>query len=247
MTVLGVMLIAIGGGDVLRVLTPRRWKVRARILILGIFCFTVLAAATAAAVIPWWLAVVAAPGILTWFLTVQIGPALVPTDQLLASPRRRAAMIMLFLLLVSLAVLTAELTTGSILTSVPLIGRLTEETLVLAAGLTLFLGVSSNALVRAALKRETAPLGDVPAAPGPHLKGGRWIGPLERLALTWLLIIGAYPAAAGLFAAKGIVRFPEIQADQQHGNRAEYFLVGSFVSWALAIGAAGLLHLTLLG
>lgn len=247
MTVLGVILIAIGGGDALRVLTPHRWTVPARILLLGIFCLTVLAAATAAAVIPWWQAVMATPGILVWFVTVQIGPALVPTHQLLASPRRRAAMIILFLLLTSLAVLSAELTTGSIFTSVPLIGRLTEETLVLATGLTLFLAVSSNALVRAALKRETAPLGEIPAAPGPQLKGGRWIGPLERLTLAWLLIIGAYPAAAGLFAAKGIVRFPEIQADQEHGNRAEYFLVGSFVSWALAIGAAGLLRLTLLG
>lgn len=247
MTVLGVILIAIGGGDVLRVLTPRRWKVRARILTLGVYCLTVLAAATAAAVIPWWQAVVAAPAVLAWFVTVQIGPALVPTHQLLASQRRRAAMIILFLLLTCLAVLTAELTTSSIFTSVPVIGRLSEETVVLAAGLTLFLGVSSNALARAALKRETAPLGDVPAEPGPQLKGGRWIGPLERLTLAWLLIIGAYPAVAGLIAAKGIVRFPEIQADQEHGNRAEYFLVGSFVSWALAIGAAGLLHLTLLG
>src|SRR5699024_5313580 len=119
---------------------------------------------------------------------------------------RRAAMVLLFVLLTGLAVLSAELTTGSIFDPIPLIGRLSEETVVLAAGLTVFLGVSSNALVRAALKRETAPLGDVPAESSSQLKGGRWIGPLERLTLTWLLIIGAYPVAAGLLAAKGIVR-----------------------------------------
>ena len=247
MTVLGVILIAIGGGDILRVLTPRSWKAPARIVTLGIYCLTVLAVATATAVIPWWQAVVAVPGIVAWFFTLQIGPALVPSYRLLASPRRRAAMVLLFLLLTGLAVLTAELTTGPIFSSAPLVGRFSAETLVLAGGLTLFLGVSSNALVRAALKRDTAALGDVPAEPTAQLKGGRWIGPLERLTLAWLLIFGAYPVAAGLIAAKGIVRFPEIQADQQHGNRAEYFLVGSFVSWALATGAAGLLHLTLLG
>lgn len=246
MTVLGVILIALGGGDILRVLMPRRWNARARIFTLGIYCLTVLAAATAAAVIPWWQVLVAAPSIVAWFFTLQIGPALLPTHRLLASSRRRAAMVLLFLLLSGAAVLTAELSTGSISSSVSMIGRLSEETAVLAAGLTLFLGVSSNALVRAALKRETAPLGDVPAEPSSQLKGGRWIGPLERLTLAWLLILGAYPVAAGLIAAKGIVRFPEIQADQEHGNRAEYFLVGSFVSWALATGAAGLLYLTLL-
>lgn len=47
--------------------------------------------------------------------------------------------------------------------------------------------------------------------------------------------------AAGLIAAKGIVRFPEMHEDRAQGNKAEYFLVGSFVSWTVAIVAAGLL------
>ena len=245
MTALGVILVAIGGADILRVLTPRRWKMRRRLLTVGIYCMTVLVLASAVALIPWWLALVSAPAVAAWFATVQIGPAL-PVHRTLRSTRRRAAMIILFLLLTAFAVLTAELTNGPTFNTVPRLGRISEATLVLAAGLTLFLAASSNAVVRAALKRDSGSHAKDPAAEGSQLKGGRLIGPLERLTLSWLVIVGAYPVAAGLIAAKGIVRFPEIQADQQNGNKAEYFLVGSFVSWALAIGASGLLHLSLI-
>lgn len=244
MTLLGVILVAIGSGDILRVLIPRRWNMRRRMTVLSLGCLAVLVTAAAVALIPWWLTLVGAPAVAAWFASLQIGPAL-PVNQILTSRRRRAGMIMLFLLLVAFAVLTAELTTGPAFSTTPRIGRNSEETLTLAAGLTLFLVVSSNGLVRAALKRDSGALGKAVAADGSQLKGGRLIGPLERLTLSWLLILGAYPVAAGLLAAKGIVRFPEIQADQQHGNKAEYFLVGSFVSWALAIGAAGLLQLSL--
>ena len=246
MTVLGVILVAIGGGDILRVLIPRRWSMKRRIIILSTYCLAVLALAPALGLIPWWLALVGAPAVVAWFAALKIGPAL-PINQADTSRRRHTAMIIVFLVLIGLAVLTAELTTSPTFGIAPRIGRVSEETLVLAAGLTFFLAVSSNGLVRAALMRDSAQLGGVaPTSGGTQLKGGRLIGPLERLTLAWLLIFGAYPVAAGLIAAKGIVRFPEIQADQKNGNKAEYFLVGSFVSWALAIGAAGLLHLTLL-
>ncbi|MDF2667073.1 MAG: hypothetical protein K0R81_2923, partial [Microbacterium sp.] len=33
-------------------------------------------------------------------------------------------------------------------------------------------------------------------------------------------------------------RFPEISADGKSGNRAEYFLIGSLVSWVTALAAA---------
>jgi hypothetical protein len=41
-----------------------------------------------------------------------------------------------------------------------------------------------------------------------------------------------------MLAAKGIVRFPEISRDGETGARAEYFLVGSLVSWVIGLGAA---------
>lgn len=83
----------------------------------------------------------------------------------------------------------------------------------------------------------------VDAASG--LKGGRYIGPVERILMAGLGLAGAYPVVAALMAAKGIVRFPEISADAGKGSRAEEFLVGSLTSWALAFMAAVLVLGTL--
>ncbi|WP_309129123.1 hypothetical protein [Microbacterium sp.] len=69
-------------------------------------------------------------------------------------------------------------------------------------------------------------------------KGGRLIGPLERVIVFMLTLTAAYPLLAATLAAKGIVRFPEISKDGETGARAEYFLVGSLVSWVIALGAA---------
>jgi hypothetical protein len=55
------------------------------------------------------------------------------------------------------------------------------------------------------------------------------------------LAIGAVALLAAFIAAKGIVRFPEIQKDNAGGTQAEYFLVGSMASWAIALASAGLL------
>lgn len=72
----------------------------------------------------------------------------------------------------------------------------------------------------------------------PALKGGRLIGPLERLLVLALTLAAMYPLVAAILAAKGIVRFPEISRDSAAGNRAEYFLIGSLVSWVLALAGA---------
>nr|WP_282441909.1 hypothetical protein [Micrococcus luteus] len=75
-----------------------------------------------------------------------------------------------------------------------------------------------------------------PAADG--LRGGRYIGPMERLLMVVLGLAQAYPVIAALMAAKGIVRFPEISADRGAGSRAEEFLIGSLTSWGLAAAGA---------
>lgn len=72
-----------------------------------------------------------------------------------------------------------------------------------------------------------------------RLKGGRLIGPIERLLLAGFAVAGAFPVVAALIAAKGIVRFPEIRRETT-GYQAEYFLIGSLVSWAMAFAAAGM-------
>lgn len=73
---------------------------------------------------------------------------------------------------------------------------------------------------------------------GSGLKGGRYIGPVERILMAGLGMAGAYQVVAALMAAKGIVRFPEISADAGKGSHAEEFLVGSLTSWGLAFVAA---------
>ncbi|MCS5507427.1 hypothetical protein [Curtobacterium flaccumfaciens] len=78
------------------------------------------------------------------------------------------------------------------------------------------------------------------------LKGGRMIGPIERLLLAGFSVAGAFPVVAALIAAKGIVRFPEIRRETT-GYQAEYFLIGSLVSWAMAFAAAGMCWLLALG
>ena len=71
-----------------------------------------------------------------------------------------------------------------------------------------------------------------------RLKGGRVIGPLERVMVFAFAVGGNYGGVAAILAAKGILRFPEISRDEDKngdGSRAEYVLVGSFVSWFLAL------------
>ncbi|TQL47663.1 hypothetical protein FB562_0729 [Homoserinimonas aerilata] len=85
-----------------------------------------------------------------------------------------------------------------------------------------------------------APVADAELAP---LKGGRMIGPLERLFILALALAGQFTAIGAVIAAKGIIRFPEISKDDAGGSKAEYFLVGSFASWALVLAVAVLLQL----
>jgi len=102
----------------------------------------------------------------------------------------------------------------------------------LAVGVLVFLLESGNVVVRAALAGERA------EPPRTGFAGGRLIGPLERVLVLLLTLTAAYPLLAAVLAAKGIVRFPEISRDGESGARAEYFLVGSLVSWVTALAGA---------
>lgn len=144
-------------------------------------------------------------------------------------------------------------------------GEVPFDLAVLALGAGVFLLESANLVVRAALDGEHTwrpaevaepvrpvvasastdqPATDAPAAavipadPRHGFKGGRLIGPLERVLVMILTLAAAYPVLAAMLAAKGIVRFPEISRDGETGARAEYFLVGSLVSWVIGLGAA---------
>lgn len=113
------------------------------------------------------------------------------------------------------------------------LGRISLDAAAFLVGALVFLAESGNVVVRAALR--DGALVDVEP---PALRGGRLIGPLERILVLALTLTGAFTLLAAVLAAKGIVRFPEISRDTDDGTRAEYFLIGSLVSWVTALGAA---------
>jgi len=112
------------------------------------------------------------------------------------------------------------------------------DVVVLVIGCVVFLLESGNAVVRTALRSEMGTRETPDETAAPTLKGGRLIGPLERILVFVLTLAGAYTLIAAVLAAKGIVRFPEISRDGDGGDRAEYFLIGSLVSWVTALAAA---------
>lgn len=83
-----------------------------------------------------------------------------------------------------------------------------------------------------------------PEDPELQLKGGRLLGPMERIFIVGLGLAGHLIAASIVIAAKGLLRFPELQSrsDQHRIHQlTEYFLVGSFASWLVALSSLVLL------
>lgn len=72
---------------------------------------------------------------------------------------------------------------------------------------------------------------------GDVLRGGAWIGAMERLAIFATLIAGWPEGLLAVLAMKGLGRYPELKAP----GAAERFIIGSFVSVLWAIGCAGVL------
>lgn len=104
---------------------------------------------------------------------------------------------------------------------------------------------TGNVLVRLVLKTTGTihPLADG-RMPPTRLKGGRLLGPLERVFILALALGGQVTAASVVVAAKGLLRFPELSSrrDQERIHQmTEYFLLGSFVSWLVALGSYVLL------
>ena len=63
---------------------------------------------------------------------------------------------------------------------------------------------------------------------------GRIIGWIERGLLYTLVLVGAPGAAALVIAGKSVARFPSFREERF----AEYYLIGSLMSLAIALGAA---------
>jgi hypothetical protein len=75
------------------------------------------------------------------------------------------------------------------------------------------------------------------------VNAGRYIGWLERLVLFAFLLSGSPEAAAFALAAKSVARYPTLSAHQE--GFAEYYLIGTLASLALASVAAVLTRLAL--
>ncbi len=135
----------------------------------------------------------------------------------------------------------------------------------LLAGLLLVQVSTGNVIVRLVLAHTGAldPRGGPQAAD--RLRGGRLLGPMERVFILGLGLAGQVTAASMVIAAKGLIRWPELQRATRDTERrdgaalstegvpprwtamidqvTEYFLIGSFVSWLVALTALVLAHL----
>jgi hypothetical protein len=121
---------------------------------------------------------------------------------------------------------------------------------ILVVGCSLLLVSSGNVIVRLVLTGA----GSSVAHNEQQIKGGRILGPMERLLIFGLGLAGDLEAAAIIVAAKGLLRFPELQAyrgdvgssrtadlkGQRIDTLTEYFLIGSFASWMLALAVLAL-------
>ena len=139
----------------------------------------------------------------------------------------------------------------------PLVGNAPVGRVVLLVGLGLVNVATANILVRTvlvavgALKPVTLTdlAGLAPGQPSDELRGGRLLGPMERLLILGLGLAGQFTAAGLVIGAKGLIRFPELQAKRDDRSSVdavgidevtEYFLIGSFVSWLVALGSLAL-------
>lgn len=97
---------------------------------------------------------------------------------------------------------------------------------------------------------QEAPGADVVPAPNPptagslqaaesQLRGGYWIGVLERAAIYAAILTGYGSGLAVILGVKSLARYPELRAEENRGA-AERFIIGTFASSLVAAAGAGL-------
>lgn len=127
----------------------------------------------------------------------------------------------------------------------PVLAGLGPDRFLLLVGVFLVQLSTGNVVVRLVLSTtgtiNPAKDGSLPPTP---LKGGRLLGPMERVFIVALGLGGHVTAASIIVAAKGLLRFPELSSPTEQGEvhrMTEYFLVGSFASWLVALAGLVLL------
>jgi hypothetical protein len=74
---------------------------------------------------------------------------------------------------------------------------------------------------------------------GEVLRGGAWIGVLERAGVYVTVVVGWPAGLAVLLALKGLGRYPELRVQEDSGA-AERFIIGTLASSLWAVACAGL-------
>jgi len=131
----------------------------------------------------------------------------------------------------------------------PVLGVVLKIGVVLVLGLVATL--AGSPLVHAVLRVADAPrrtrsesVSEEPeASPGiqaasAQLRGGHWIGLLERLAIYAAILAGFGEGIAIVLAIKGLARYPDLKATTT--GAAERFIIGTFASVLFAAACAGL-------
>jgi hypothetical protein len=124
-------------------------------------------------------------------------------------------------------------------------GRVATTVLVVLAGLLAVIGGGPvTTRIFAIIDRQD----DVPQTldqAGQVLRGGAWIGALERLAVFAGLASGFPEGVAVVLALKGVGRFPDLRAEGRGGAATERFIIGTFASVLWAAACAGVVALVL--
>jgi len=97
-------------------------------------------------------------------------------------------------------------------------------------------GPAATAVLRLAESAHAPPGTPSPANPL-VLRGGAWIGVLERISITASLLLGWPEGLALTLAVKGLGRYPDLRTP----GAAERFIIGTFASvlWACACAGVG--------
>jgi hypothetical protein len=123
-------------------------------------------------------------------------------------------------------------------------GRVTTTVLVALTGaLAIAGGGPLTTRVFAAVDRHDAATPQTIDQAGQILRGGAWIGALERLAVFAGLAAGFPEGVAVVLALKGVGRFPDLRHDAQGGATTERFIIGTFTSVLWAAACAGMVAL----
>lgn len=255
MTWLTLLLLGVGVADLVAAARPalRVWPAAA-----GGLLVVALAGLAGFATPPDWVAVAFIVGAIT------LWRALAPAGEVTAVRARRtlAALALPGIVLVACSGFASGI--GGPLAAwlgwmdLPALAGFTPERILLLGALAVANTATANVVVRLVLvsvhaqpprlRRSPDAAGAPPAAApaSERLRGGRLLGPMERLLILGFGAAG-YLAAAGLaVAAKGLLRFPELQAAARTSESSvdevtEYFLVGTFASLLVALASVVLL------